>query len=147
VTASTAGALAVELLERLEQPADFARRDHGAGVGDRETGTAGGSRRGDQDPAAGHVVPDGVVDQVGHQAFGQIGVPGGAGGGEAGLDAHTQAVRFAPAAVHHPGGHLGEVERFPAPQPALTAGQGEQRVDEPFLLLPDQKQLLAGGPQ
>jgi hypothetical protein len=34
VAAIAAGALAVELLERLKQPTDLARRDHGAGVGD-----------------------------------------------------------------------------------------------------------------
>jgi hypothetical protein len=40
--------------------------------------------------------------------------------------------------------YFGEVEGFPPLDPALAAGQGEQRVDEPFLLLAQVQHLLAG---
>ena len=68
-------------------------------------------------------------------------------GCEAGLHAYAQAGGLVPAAGHDPGGHLGEVERFPAPRPALAAGQREQGVDQVFLLFAEPQQLLASCPQ
>jgi len=51
-----------------------------------------------------------------------------------------------PAAGHYPDRYLGQVKGLPVPQPALAAGRREQRIDKPFLLLSEFKQLPAGCP-
>ena len=71
VSFAVAGPLGAELPERLEQVLDRVRRDECAGVADRDDGARGGQCRGDLCLAAGQVVPDGVVEEVGDQAFRQ----------------------------------------------------------------------------
>jgi len=44
-----------------------------------------------------------------------------------------------PTAGHDPGRYLGQVKGLPVPQPALAAGQREQRADKAFLLLSEFK--------
>jgi hypothetical protein len=61
------GAGGGEPLERLEQPGDLVGGDDRPGVGDRQLGMAGVGSDLDVDPAAGGVVADRVVDQVGGQ--------------------------------------------------------------------------------
>jgi len=102
---------------------------------------------GDLNVPAGHVVPHGIVHQVGDQAHRQGRVPGDGGRAEGRGQAHAPAVGVRLAARHHQGGDLGEVERLAVSQAGLAVGQREQRVDEAFLLLAELEQLLAGGPQ
>ena len=64
-------------LERLEQPVDLGRRDFRPAVGDRERRTARRRDRLHGDPATGHVVADGVVDQIRDEALAQAHVARG----------------------------------------------------------------------
>ena len=76
------GPLGAESPEWLEQVFQRIGRDWGAGVADRDGGACGGLCGGYLDLAAGQVVPDGVVDEVADQAFGQARVAGGGCGRE-----------------------------------------------------------------
>src|SRR5579862_7218422 len=63
------GADGVEALERLEETVDLIGRDDRPGVGHGEHGLAVSRLGGDFDASAGDVVPDGVVDEVCHEAL------------------------------------------------------------------------------
>lgn len=64
--------LRAQPLERHEQPVDLLGRNRRAGVADGQPGPVGRHRRCDLDAAAGDVVPDRIVDQVGYEAFHQV---------------------------------------------------------------------------
>src|SRR6185437_16998140 len=72
--------------EPLEQPGYLVAGDVFAAVGDGELGGARVGPGGGQHPAAGHVVLDGVVDEVGGQPFEQDPVPGDLGVLQCGVD-------------------------------------------------------------
>jgi hypothetical protein len=80
------------------------------------------------------VVADGVVDEVGDQAFDQSGIPDG----RRGCEVLGQVDAFPDGSVtaggEHAGDDLREIDRVPAGGPVLAGGQGEQGVDEPFLM-------------
>jgi hypothetical protein len=86
-------------------------------------------------PAAGQVVPDGVVDEVGHQAFGQARVTCCRSSGESGDEADAAALGFGLAGQENVLGDVGEVQGFWVLEPALAVSQGEQRRDEALLLI------------
>jgi len=75
-----------EPLEGLEEPLDLTVGYRGPGVSHEQGGAAGFEGGHDLDPAAGEVVPDGVIGQVGHQPPGQAGVAVHCDGGEGGVD-------------------------------------------------------------
>jgi hypothetical protein len=75
-------------------------------------------------------VPDGVVDEVRDQAFGQARVAGRWSRGERGDEADAVALGIAAAAQEDVMGDAGEVQGFRPLKPALAAGQGEYRADE-----------------
>src|SRR4029450_1295315 len=66
-----AGAVGLQSVERLEQGRDLVGGNEGAAVGDRDKGHGAGVAGVDLDPAAGLVVADGVLDQVGDQPLQQ----------------------------------------------------------------------------
>ena len=84
-------AAAVEALERLEEPIDVASRDVWAAVGYGEDRLAVGGIGGDVNFPAGDVVADGVVDEVGDEAFEEPGVAVERGGTDSGLDVQVEA--------------------------------------------------------
>jgi hypothetical protein len=131
-------------LERLEQPAELIGRDDRPGVGHGEVRAARPGAGADLHPAARRVVPDRVVDQVGHQAFGESGVPGSLGGLDAGGQGELRVVRVVLARGQHVNRDRGQVERLEPVQAALAAGQREQAGDEPFLLLARCQRPFAG---
>jgi len=118
-------------LEGLEQAVQLACRDHRAGVRDREHGAARGGVRGDLEPAAGDVVADGVFDQVRHEALDQFRAPEGGGGLERRHASQWMTVMDS----QDLGGGRGEVEGLSSQLPVLAAGEGEQRLEQPFLAL------------
>jgi hypothetical protein len=147
VAARLANPLPPELLERLEQAADLTGRDHLTGVPHREDGLPGGGAGGDLHPPAGHVVPQGVVGQVGDQALDQARVAQDRGRAQRGLHADAALAGFLITGrgdVTGDGGEIGGLRLLDAP---FAAGQREQRADEPFLLLAEGQRLLAGRPQ
>src|SRR5437660_317394 len=74
-------------------------------------------------------------------------VPGGPGRVKRGVDADAPAAGFLTAVYDRLPGDFGEIERRPLVNPALAAGQREQRLDETFLLIAQRQQLLAGRSQ
>jgi len=83
-----------EPVEGLEEPLGLAAGYRGPGVGHEQDGAAGFEGGHDLDPAAGDVVPDGVVCQVGDQPPGQAGVAVHGGGGEGGVDGQLPGMRL-----------------------------------------------------
>src|SRR5579863_3389172 len=77
---------AAEAAERLEQPGYLVGGNVLAAVGDGELGGARLGPGAGQDPAASHVVLDGVVDEVAGQPFDQQPVPGDLGVLQRGVD-------------------------------------------------------------
>src|SRR5215472_15812577 len=67
VAATAAGAARAEPLEGLEQTVDLGGRDDLPGADHRQNGVNAAGPGGDLDVSARDGVPDGVVDQVGHQ--------------------------------------------------------------------------------
>jgi len=92
-------------------------------------------------------VPDGVVDQIGHQAFGQTRIARRRGGGERGAEADAAALGLGLAGQQDVPGDVGQVQGLRAPEPALAVGQREQGRDQALLLIAELHQLLAGGAQ
>ena len=144
VSFAVADPLGAELPERLEQVIDRVRRDEGAGVADRYDGARGGHGGCDVRVAAGQVVPDGVVDEVGDQAFGQARVACRRGRGELGGEADAVALGIAASGQEHIAGDVGEVKGLRVLDPALAVGQGEQGRDEALLPVAQLHELLAG---
>jgi hypothetical protein len=134
-------------LEGEQQAADRVGRDLFPGVGDGEERAAVVGAGGDPDGAARLVVPQGVVGQVAHGALEQRLVAAEQSGCE--RDLHGQAAcrdLLAPPGEHVAGDRR-QVERHPAGEAALAAGQDEQRLDQPFLLGAGGERALAGGAQ
>lgn len=94
VSSAVPDPLCAELPERLEQVPHFARRDERAGVADSQDSAPGGQGCRDLYLAAGQVVPDGVVDEVGRQAFCQARVACRRGCGERDDEADAAAPGF-----------------------------------------------------
>ena len=118
---------------------ELAGRDHRSGVRDREGGASCGGVRDDVEPAARDVVTDGVRDQVRDEALDQLRVAGRSGGLER---------RRAPESVmivgsQDVGGGRGEVDGLSPQTPALAPGEGEQRLEQPFLALAGGDDALA----
>ena len=128
---TVAGAVGGEPLEGLQQPVHGGRRDHGPGVDHRQDGAGVPGAGDDLDVAAGHVVRQRVVGEVGDQAFGQPRVAGGAGRGEGAVDGELPVLCAGLPGAQDVAGQRGEVEGFPFVQAGLAAGQGEQRFEDP----------------
>jgi hypothetical protein len=90
-------------------------------------------------------VADGVVDQVAHQALGQAGIAQGRGGVERGIDAEHAAPYLCVPGQQDLVGDGGQVEPLPPVQSCLSAGQDEQGLQQPLLLLGDGQDALEGG--
>jgi hypothetical protein len=138
VVAAMPHPLVPESLEWLEQAVDLARRYDRPGVGDPHDGPAGRRPGLDLGPAARPVVPDGVTDQVRHQAFRQPRIAVGRRGAEPGVDRDV---------LGHGRGDDRQVEGLGAGDAAFAARQREQRVDQLLLLPPEPQDLVAGGAQ
>src|SRR5262249_50954601 len=123
-----------ERQEGREQPADRLGRDGRPGVGHRQDRAAVPGRGADLDLPADDVVAHGVVDQVGHQPFGQQGVTVQGRGPDSGLDAQPLAAEVGAAGPQDLPGDGCQVDGLALAEAALAAGQGEQRLDEAFLL-------------
>src|SRR5258708_6045843 len=147
VSRAMPGPLGAELPERLEQVLHRVWRDECAGVADRDDSARGGRCRADLCLAAGQVVPDGVVEEVGDQALGQARVSGYRGRGECRAEVDAVAPGTAATAQEHIPRDVGARQAFQPPNPALAAGQGEQRRDQALLLIAELDQFLAGRPQ
>ena len=74
--------------------------------------------------AAGHVVADGVIDQVRHQPLDEPGVAVEAGGAELGLDVQSGGACARAGARQNLAAGLRQVDAFAVAEPALTAGLG-----------------------
>jgi hypothetical protein len=137
------GPLGAQALERLEEPADLGGGDDGPGVGDREGGAAAVGCHVNAEVAAGQVVAQRVVDQVGGKLPEQAVVTKDGGGGQHGTDGHVAASGVRLAGAQDLCGDPGEVQGLAPVEAALAAGQGQQRVDQPFLLLSFGEHILA----
>jgi hypothetical protein len=129
-------ALVAESLEGLEQAVKFARRYHRPAVGNPDHRAAGRRPGLDPGPAAGHVMPDRVPDQVRHQALRQPGITLGRGGAEPGTDRDVLGDRR---------GDDRQVKRLRPGDATFTARQREQRVDQLLLLPAELQDFVAGG--
>jgi len=138
---------AVDPLERLEQPLQVGLGDDGAGVGHRQHGLPGALLDDDVHHAVRDVVAQRVVDEVDHEAFDKIGLARRAGRRQPRAQPDAADVGVGPPGRHHLPHHLGQVERLADVQPGLAAGEGEQRVDQPFLLLAGDEHPLVRGAQ
>lgn len=88
------GALGVEALEGLKEPFGGGFGDDWSGVGDREVGVAFPDLGGDSDVTSGHVVAQGVLDEVGDEALNEATVAGGRSGGEVCMEGDYWLVGF-----------------------------------------------------
>ena len=92
--------------------------------------------------AVGEVVDDGVVDEVGDEAFDESGVAVERRGSEGGLDVQPEAVE---AGARQDGpADMCEVGSLVLVESAFAAGEGEERVDERLLFPVGGEQFLAG---
>jgi hypothetical protein len=128
------GAARMQPLEGLEKPVDLGGRDDRPGAGHRQDGVAVlGSGR-DFDAPAGDVVAYGVADQVGGQPFYEEGITVEVRGLGSGLDVQPQAADPGAGGCQDRAGDGRQVHGLALAEAALAAGQGEQRLDEAFLL-------------
>jgi hypothetical protein len=93
------------------------------------------------------VVAQGIVNEVRHEQFDQPRVAGRGGGGERRLDAEVPAFGFGPAAGQGRVSDLSEIEPLPALDAAFAGGQGEEGINQLFLLVAELKGLFAGRPE
>ena len=135
------------LLERTQEPLDLVGSDRRSGVAYGDGGSSGRRYGRDLDCAGGGVVAQGVIDEVGDQPFDQCGVACGWGRNEGGGDPDASAFGFMSASGEHGVGDLGEVEVFPVFDSSLAGGQGEEGVDESFLVLAEVEGFFAGRPK
>src|SRR6202012_3593119 len=106
-TAGTAGRS-----PRPGSPAPYSRR-----TGTRAPRPAG---RRYLDVAVGHVVPDGVVDEVSDKAFRELPATSRDGRGKVYVQPQAAARRLLAAIGDDPASHLREIKRLMRPQPALA---------------------------
>jgi hypothetical protein len=127
-----AGPTAVHALEGQEEPAELVGRDVRAGVGDRDERAVSPHAGGDLQLAAGDVVPDRVIDEVGDKASGQVGVTERGGRVKVRDDVQVWSCLAGYQCLLR---DLAEVERIEPVEAALAARQREHRGDQPFVLL------------
>jgi hypothetical protein len=134
-TVAAAGAVGAESLEGLEEPLDCRGRHDGSGVSHGNDGLSAAGLGRHVDVAVGHVVAGGVVHKIGDQPFDEAGIakPGGRAEHLVHLD---RAVIGVAAGLENLAGHGGEVEGCSPLEPRLSSREGEERFDEPFLLVP-----------
>jgi hypothetical protein len=143
VAAVTAGWARAEPLEGLEQTADLGRRDGLPGVGHRQDGVTVAGPGGDLYVPARDVVLDGVVDQIGHELLDQERVAVEDGRLDARLDVQAEAADPWAGDGQGGAGDGGEVGGLALGEAGFTAGQGEQGLDEVFLLGVEGEQVPA----
>src|ERR1035437_6383978 len=146
VAAAAAGGARAEPLEGLEQAVDVGGRDDLPGVAHRQDGVTAAGPGGDLDIPAGDVVPDGVVDQVGYQLLNQERVTVEDGGLDVGVDVRAEAADPGLGGGQGSAGDVRQIQGLALAGVGLAAGQGEQRLDEAFLLGVGGEQLLADSP-
>lgn len=123
-----------EALEGLEQAAELLWGHDGSGVGHFESGLTALAVDKDVDVPAGKVVVHGVVDQVPHEAFDKVGVAGKHGRANRHIDAHLLRCGSRLTGMDYFRSDDGQVEGLASVEASLAAGEGEQRIDEVFLL-------------
>src|ERR1039457_5409888 len=134
-----------QALEGLEQPGGLAAGDVRAGVGDLERGVASACCPLDVEPAAGDVVAQRVVYQVGGEPLEQAGVAEDGRGGDREADRQAAGSSVRLAGVQGVDGDVREVDRLSAVKAPLAASQRQQRFDQLFLLLACFEYVLARG--
>jgi hypothetical protein len=112
-SAGLIGPVRVETLEGLEQPLDLRGGYRGACVGDEHERVPVPYSRRDLDLAAGDVVAQRVVGEVGYQPLGEAEIASGRGGAEFGSHVQRQGLCQRATRLEHPGGDFGEVEGIP----------------------------------
>ena len=143
VAAVAAGWARAEPLEGLEQAADLGERDDLPGVGHRQDGVAVAGPGGDLDVPARDVVMNGVVDQVGHQLLNEEGVTVEDGGLDAGVDVQAEAADPGRGTARAALVMAARSSELALAEAGFAAGQGEQRLDEAFLLGVEGEQVPA----
>src|SRR5580704_15142048 len=139
-----AGGLAAELLKGFEEPADLGVGDDRPGVGDRQEGPSGASPGGQGDASVVVVVADGVVEEVGDQSLGELGIAYGRRGGDVGVNLEPRASGALDYALRQGlAGDFREVEGLLLIEAAFAAGEGEERVDETLLVYTRDEELFA----
>ena len=87
-------------------------------------------------------------DSVGHQVDGkplsQAGIAQDRRLGEPGIDTQAPPLRLRLPRLEHVADDDGQVDGLPQLEPALALRQGEQRVDQPFLLIIGQEYPRTG---
>ena len=63
------------------------------------------------------------------------------------MDADASPLGFLSASGEHGVGDSGEIEVLPVFDSSLAGGQGEESVDQPFLVLAELQRFFAGRPQ
>jgi len=111
--AGGAGAVGLEAAEGLEQGVDLGGGDRGAGVGDPDHGLGAGAAGVDLDPAAGLVVADGVLDQVGDQPLQQGAVAGHRGRAQHPADPQAEPLDLGSGQLEGVGGGHSQVDGKP----------------------------------
>jgi len=138
-------ALVLEALERLKKAVDFVVRYGWPGVGYPEQRVTRASGSQDLDPPAGPVVAHGVVNQVGNEGAGQASVAYDWGRIQGWLQGELPGGRRCAGAVEGVTADGCQVEWFSVVEAALTAGQGEEGIDELRLFLAGVDHVVAGG--
>jgi hypothetical protein len=147
VAVVVAGAVGAAALEGPQQPAQLGGGTAGPLLATASSAPHPGGAGLDPDPACGLVVADGVVHQVGDQPLGQARVAQDPAGVQGGVDAELAAARLGVAGQQHLVGDRGQVNPLPAVQAGLAAGQDQQGVQQPLLLLAGGQDAAEGGPQ
>jgi hypothetical protein len=138
------GPARIEPLEGLEEAVDVRGRHERSGVRHRQNGPAVLHLGHDLDPAVGHVVANGVREQVDHEPFDKQGVSIQGRGFCHLVDVDPISAGLGLQTGQHRGDGGGEVDRFVVVQPAFAAGQGEQGFDQAGLLIAGGEHLLGG---
>src|ERR1700677_974214 len=129
--------------EGLEKAVDVGGLDDRPGAGHRQDGAGVAGRGGDLDVSAGDVVPDGIVDQVAGQLLDHERVTGDGSGLEVGVDVQAEVADRGAGGGQEGAGDGGQVGGLALVEAGFAAGQGEQCLDEVFLLGVGGEQLPA----
>ena len=91
-----------------------------------------------------NVMPRRIVDQVGHESFGECRVTRYRRSLKPGRKMKAATVEVSLPTGEHPGGHVRQVERFAVTEPSFASRKREERCDESLLLLVRREGALAG---
>lgn len=136
-----------QFLEGVKGSLHLVVGDDRTAVGDRKGHLGTGVLGGDLYASLLVVVADGVVDEVGDEAFDQPWIPARHCGRQMFGQVDASVCCLVATGGQHSFDDLGEVEGVPTRDSTLAGGEDEECLDEPLLVFAEGKGLLAGRAQ